>query len=53
MTWEWQANNSAKGSYNMILGRGILTALLLNLKDSKHVIEAGDIPLKLSTAPMT
>ena len=36
----------------MILGRDILTKLVLNLKIIHQVIEAGYVPFKGSTAPM-
>ena len=44
--------DSAKGRYDIILGRYLLTTLLLNLKLSDHVIEADDGPLKGSSTPM-
>ena len=44
--------DSAKDSYEMILGRDILKALGLNIKFSEHVIEEDDVPLKGSTEPM-
>ena len=43
---------SDKGIYDMILGRYILTALVLNLKKYEQVILAGDIPLKGFTSPI-
>ena len=52
VTWECHVDDSNIGRYNMILGRYILTALVLNIKNSKHVIKAGDGPLKESTSPM-
>ena len=36
----------------MIWGQDLLTELWLNLKMSKHVIEAGNGPFKGSTTPM-
>ena len=36
----------------MILGRDLLTELVLNLKLSEHIIEADDGPFKGSTTPM-
>ena len=39
-TWECQVDDSAKGRYDMILGKCVLTELVLNLKLSEHVIEA-------------
>ena len=45
-------NESAKGRYNMILGRDIWTELVLNLIFSKHAIESGDGPFNGYTSPM-
>ena len=42
----FHADDSAKGRYDMILGRDLLTELGLNLKFSEHVIEADDGPFK-------
>ena len=36
----------------MILGRGILTELGLNIKFSEHIIEAGGVPFNGSKTPM-
>ena len=52
MTWKVFVDDSAKGRFNMILGRYLSTALGLNLKLPKHIIESGDISLKLPTAPI-
>ena len=41
-----------KGIYDMILGRYVLTALVLNIKFSEHAIKLYYGPLKSSTAPM-
>ena len=51
-TWKCHVDNSAKGRYDMILGRYLLTTLGLNLKLSDHFIEADDGPFKGSTSPM-
>ena len=45
-------DDPAKGIYDMVLGRYLLTALGLNLKLSVHVIEADDEILKGYTSPM-
>ena len=42
----------SKGSYDMILGQDLLIELGLNLKWSKHVIEAHADTFKVSTIPM-
>ena len=52
MTYKLHVDESAKGRYDMILGRYLLTNLGLNLKFSERVIEAGDGTFKGSTAPM-
>ena len=43
---------SAKGRYDILLGRYILTALGLNLKIYYHVIEANGGPFKSPAASM-
>ena len=43
-TWNFNVDDSAKGRYNIILGRDLLTELGLNIKLSEHVIEADDGP---------
>ena len=52
VTCDCHVYDSAKGRYDIILGRYLLTTLLLNLKLSDHVIEANDVPLKGSSTPM-
>ena len=52
MTWNCHVDDSSKGIYNIILGRYLLTELVLNLKFSDHVIESDDEPLKGYMAPM-
>ena len=52
VTWNCHVEDSAKVRYDMILGRYLLTSLLLNLKLSDHVIETYSGPLKGSTSPM-
>ena len=42
----------AKGRYDIILGRDLLTELGSNLELSEHVIEAGDAPFSRSTTSM-
>ena len=49
MTWDFHVNDSAKGIYDMILSRYILTALGLNLKISPHIFEVDCGPFKGST----
>ena len=45
-------NESTKGRYDKILGRYLLTVLILNLKLSYNVIKAYDGPFKGYTEPM-
>ena len=52
VTWSFHVDDSAKGSYYMILGRDILIDLGLNLKLSSNVIEAYDGTIKGSMEPM-
>ena len=52
VTCKWHVDDSAKGIYDMILGRDILTELVLNIKFSEHIIEANYGPFKGSTTPM-
>ena len=43
--WKCYVDDSARGSYEMILDRDILTKLVLNLNIPEHVIEADGGPL--------
>ena len=52
VTWKCHGYDSAKGGYNIILGRDILTGLVLNLKRSEHVIKNDNGPFKGSKTPM-
>ena len=52
VTWKCHVDNFARGRYDMILGRGLWTELVLNIKNSEHVIEADDGPFIGSTAHM-
>ena len=40
VTWQCHVDDSAKGGYFMILGRYLLTEIVLNINFSEHVIEA-------------
>ena len=44
-------DDSAKGRYDMILCRELLTALRLNIKFYDNIIESYDVPFKGFTAP--
>ena len=52
LTWGYHVYDSAKGRYDIIFGRDLLTALVLNIEFSGHVIEEYYGHLKGSTAPM-
>ena len=52
VTWKCHVDEYAKGIYDMILVRYLLTELGLNLDFSEHVIEADDGPFIGSTAPI-
>ena len=52
VTWNCHVDESAKGGYDMILGRYLLRVLGLNLKFSDNFIEEDDGPFKGSTSPM-
>ena len=45
-------DESAKGGYDMILGRDILTEFGLDIQFSEHVIESDYVYFKGSTTPM-
>ena len=52
VTWNFHVGDSSKVIYDIILGRNILTTLVLNLKLSDHVIEADGGTFKGFMAPM-
>ena len=52
VTWKCHVDYSAKGRYDMILGRYLSKELGLNLKFSDNVIEYYDGPFKGSKAPV-
>ena len=52
VTCKCHLGESAKGRYDMILERYVLTELGLDLKLSEFIIEADDRPFKGSTTPM-
>ena len=52
VTWKFHIYDSAKGRYDMILGRYLLISLGLNLELSKHVTKVDYGTFKGSTAPM-
>ena len=45
-------DDSANGGYDMILGRYLLTELILNLIVTEHVIKADDGTFRGFTTPM-
>ena len=52
VTWNCHVHNSAKGKYVIILCGYILTAVVLNIKLSEHVVKADYGTLRGSSAPM-
>ena len=52
ITWKFHMDESTNGRYYMILGRDLLTALVLDLKFSKNVIICGEGPYEGCSAPM-
>ena len=52
VAWKCHLDESAKGRYYIFLGRDLLTELVLNIKCSKHVIEADDGSFIEATATM-
>ena len=46
VTCQFYLDDSAKGRYNMILGRALISELVLNFKFSYHIIKADYGPLK-------
>ena len=46
VVWKFHVGDSTKGVHDMILGRYLLTALVLSLKNSRHAIKLVDKPLK-------
>ena len=52
LTWNCHMDYSANIRYDMILGRDILLALVLNIKFSEHLIKEDDGTLEGSTDPM-
>ena len=52
VTCNYHVDDSAKGRYDMILGRNLLTALGLKIKFSDNVIKLDDGTFKGLMAPM-
>ena len=52
VTWNFHIDDSDKSMYDMILGRYILTALVLDLIFFNNFTEGGDRPFERCTAPM-
>ena len=50
--WEWHVDESAKSTYDMILGRYLLTSFGFSLKLSEHVIRGGEILFEGSTSSL-
>ena len=52
VTWNCHVDDSAKGRYDMTMGKDILTSLGLNLKSSDYTTETYEGPLKGSISPL-
>ena len=52
MTWDFHVDDSAKGMYEIVLGRDILIPLVLNSRFSDNSIEADYGNFKVSTVSM-
>ena len=52
VTWKFHVDDSAKGRYDIILGKDLWTELVLNLKLSEHVIKLDDGTFKRYKTPM-
>ena len=52
VTWKCYVDDSAEGTYEMILARKLLTALGLDLKFSENFIVGGDGPYERYLLPM-
>ena len=52
VTWKCHEDESSTGRYDMILGRDLLTALVLDLKFPENAINGGKGPYKGCSAPM-
>ena len=50
--WKCHVDESTSGIYDMILGRYLLTALVLDLKFSDEVIIGGEGPYERRSSPM-
>ena len=52
VTWECHIRESTNSRYDMILGRDLLTALVMDLKFSDNIIIGGEGPYEQFSAPM-
>ena len=52
MSWKFHIGNKNNIGYDMILGRYIITALVLDLKFSKNIITDGEGQYEGSLAPV-
>ena len=52
VTWECHVDNSTEFRYDMILGKELLTDLVLDLNISKHAITGGGRPHGICMAPV-
>ena len=52
VSWECHVYNQTNIRYDMILGRNLLTALVLDIEYSENIIIGGDRPYEGCSAPM-
>ena len=52
VSWKYPVDNQTNSRYAMILGRDLLTVLVLDLKFSKNISIGGDGPYEGCSAPM-
>ena len=52
MTWKHHVDESAEGRHYIVLGRDLLTTLIIDINISKNVIIGGAGPYEVLSAPM-
>ena len=52
MSWQCNTDNKKNCRYDIILGRGLLTVLVLDLNFSENIIISGERPYEGCLAPM-
>ena len=52
LRWKFHVDESTTGRYDMILGRDLLTALVLHIKFAENVMHVVEVPYKACSSPM-